>query len=68
MVITLRCGKVRMPSGHTGKLKDGSKKTNSLIKLGQITFTKNHQTSKEKKPKNVEECLENYVGSVIAIS
>jgi len=48
-----KCVKVKTQSGPIGKLRDGSRKTSSLIRSEQITLTKNPQRSKEKKPKNV---------------
>ena len=57
-----------MPSGHTGKSKDGSRKTGSSIRSGPITLTKNHQRSREKRPNKKRKSYVNCVGNVIVIS
>ena len=44
---------MRTPSGHTGKSRDGSRKTNSLTRSGPTTLTKNQAKSKEKSRSNV---------------
>ena len=55
----LKCVRARTPSGHTGRSRDGSRKTNLLIRSGPTTLTKNHLKSREKSRNNVEKLYVN---------
>ena len=68
MAIMLKCVKVKMPLGLIERSRDGSKKTNLLIKLEPTTLTKNHLRKSEKKPRNVKKYLENFVETEIPTS
>jgi len=50
-----KCVRAKMPSGHTGRSKDGSKKTSSLIRSEPTTSIPNLPQSKERSRKNVGE-------------
>jgi hypothetical protein len=58
-VITWKYAKARTPSGHTGRSRDGSRKTSSSIRSGPTTLTKNHLKSREKSRNNVEKLYVN---------
>jgi len=57
-----------MPLEHTGKSRDGSKKTSSLTRSGIKTPTGNLQRSKLRRTKNVGRSYVNCVGIVTATS
>jgi len=57
-----------MPSEHTGRSRDGSRKTSSLIRSEPTTRSRNLQKSKEKKPKRREKSYVNFVENVTATS